>query len=328
MEQEEKKMETTTQRQSAGGRLSDVINTAAAESGLIDSLQLFDHSYLLTPEKTFKFQGQSITPESKLASRSTQFAHDNEEPKIVKTLKATNLGTEETISLEGLGDKSDASVEDFLLGKARDLKANVAKQREDLLLSAMLGKAGAVEGAPELYDVYDDFNIKRREAQVRLSDPRANIAAEMEAIIEDSERVSSAPYASYLYCLTSQSFFDALIAHPSMKPYYENFNEFRMFKDNKADFEYKNCKFIVYKPELGFKLSIPDGMALIIPGDLKGCLREYIAPIPNSDGTMLYNSRYGVETEHAGDWRVVMKVKSSLLPILLKPHYVTSLTMA
>ena len=102
-----------------------------------------------------------------------------------------------------------------------EMRASHAITEEHLMMGAVKGTIVDADGSI-LYDLYTEFGITKKTITFALDNTATNVTAKCREILRHIEDNLLGEVMTGVHCLCSESFFDALIAHPNVEKFYLN----------------------------------------------------------------------------------------------------------
>ena len=316
--------------------LTTAINNVPATPTQIRDLGIFEPNYLTTTYVDIENQDGKLRL---VQSKERGLAGEPVETKgrVIRTFKIPHLPVDDVVradevqDLRGFGTDKAETVQAKVDDKLADGKLNLEFTREHLMLGALQGKILDADGS-EIYDLYKEFGLTRKEYDFKLATENAEIGAEMDKVLAKHRTLLKGAMVTGWVALCGIDYLTALKYHKSIKPIYERFRDGAAYREsntlNPIEFEHNGIKFIQYTGDFGAKgAKIAADKAILIPIGRK-LFSENFAPADmnatvNTKALPYYASRE--KLLHDKGWSLHMQ--SNPLPIALRPELVATLTM-
>lgn len=316
--------------------MTEAINKLPANPTIIRSLNIFKPEYLTTTSVSVESRNGELalvnavprgTPGAPAKSPTRGTATTFE---MLHLPKNDVVRADDVQNVRAFGSNGKAeTVAEKVNDKLADMKSDIEYTREHLMLGAIKGLILDADGTP-LVDIYDRFNLTRKNFTWQLSAAATNVGQLIDQAITDLSKKRRGESVDGWIVLCSPEFMQAVIYHKTIVAIYERYQEGGLYRggDTNVGFKHKNIEFVQYDHVFDSGLQIAAGEAEIFPKGTRQTFREYFAPADmsatvNTKALPYYASREKLAHDKGWD----LHAQSNPLPLLLRPELSATIKM-
>lgn len=177
----------------------------------------------------------------------------------------------------GSEDATD-SVATMVNERLQTLKQDHETTHEWHRIGAIKGVVLDADGTTELTNMFTEFGVAEPTVDFVFTPGTQDMKTMAQTVIRTIQTaLSGAPY-KYIHALASDTFFDAFIAHDTVKGAFETFQESRFSLEQQSDFEFAGIRWENYRGAVGSQPFIPAGTARFFPVGVPDMFLEINAP--------------------------------------------------
>ena len=236
--------------------------------------------------------------------------------------------------VRAFGSESEMSVlAEIVNDKLQTMKNKHDITHEHLRSGSLRGEILDADGSV-LYDLFAEFGVTPVSVNFDLTNANANVPAKCRAVLRAVEDALMGEVMSSVHVLCSEGFFDALIAHDSVKEVFLNHNAAveRLGGDPRKGFNFGGLIFEEYRGKASdfegtSRLFVGANEAQAFPVGTMQTFVEYFAPADFAETVNTIGKRYYAKQEPRKFGRGVdLHSQSNVLPICLRPGVLINLT--
>ena len=316
--------------------LTAAINRMDASPTQIRDLGLFEAKNLTTTYVDVENQNGTL----KLVQsrpRGTDGEGVPAKTRTIRTFKIPHLPVHDVVraddvqNLRGFDSTAAETVENVVNGKLADAKLSLEYTREHLMLGALQGKILDADGS-ELYNIYDEFGLRRNTLTWNLSAANAEVGALIDKALTEQRKKLKGAMASKWIALCGDEFLEKVKYHASIKPLYERYRDGAAYREtdslNPIVFEHNGIQFIQYTGAFGTSADIAADKGILLPV-ARGMYKEFFAPADMTETVNTVAKAYYASREklpHSKGWDI--HAQSNPLPLVLRPELVATLALS
>jgi hypothetical protein len=217
------------------------------------------------------------------------------------------------------------AVQDLVNEKLATMRAKHDQTLEWLRLGALKGIVQDGSGNTIL-NIYTDFGVAQPVVAFVLTTAGTDVRAKCRAVKRQIETNLNGDVMTYVRCVCSPTFYDALVSHATVTPAFANWNAAQnLYTDYRKGFMYEGIEFIEYNgsvnnPSGAAQKMIADDEAYFFPMGTQNTFRTYFAPADfieavNTPGLNVYAKQMIMDFERG----VMIHTQSNPLPMCLRP---------
>lgn len=314
--------------------LTEAINRLPVSPSLIRQLGIFAPKFLTTTYIDVEQKNGILSLVKNEARGSTGQGVKSERKKPSKTFKSTHLPKDDVVLADEVqnvrsfdSENTAETVAEKVNEKLEGMKSDIELTREHLMLGALLGKIVDADGSA-IYDLYQEFGLKRAEFTLNLTSDDVEIGAFFDTVKNALSKKRGGETGTGWIVLASPEFMQSIVYHPTVKEIYLRFQEAKVYREGQtnAKFSHMDIDFYQYDHEFESGVKISAGEAVILPKDTRKTFCEYFAPADMSDAVNTIAKPYYASREpldHNKGWS--LHAQSNPLPLVLRPELVATL---
>ena len=177
-------------------------------------------------------------------------------------------------------DNETETVESVANDKLEHMRQSLNATKEFHRLGALKGALYDSDGSTLIINFYTEFGIAEPTQTFDFSSDADDIRIQCHTLTRTIEAAIQGYGMSMVGVFCSDSFFDELISHSTIKDTYKNWVEAKQLRNNLAwrDFYYAGCLFVNYRGTVSSQDFVPDDYARAFPMGTNGLIKEYYAP--------------------------------------------------
>lgn len=319
--------------------MTEAINVIPTQYGLLNELGLFKEKGIKTT---------SVQVEKKNGVLNVLSAVEAGAPGTVNT-----SGKRELVSLSVphfiLDDKIEASdvqnvrkfgstdeleaVQDVVNDKLAEMKAKHEITLEYLRAGALQGTIKDGEGNT-LVNLFDTFGVDQKTQSFSMASESTNIPKILRDVKRYIEKNLKGETMSGVLCLCSGEWFEALIAHKTIKDAYNSYQGSTPYRnDLRYTFEFNSIRFVEYEGSVSNAAGktlrfIPENEAIFLPLGTRNVFETVYAPADYVEAVNTVGLPYYAKQELADMGRgVKVQTQSHPLPICKRPDLLVKATI-
>lgn len=234
-------------------------------------------------------------------------------------------------NVRAFGQESRAqTVQEIVSDKMQEMKDHLEATKEWHRVGAIKGKLLDADGSTEILDIYTEFGIAEPTQDFDFSSDSDDVRKQCMTLKRTIMGALGRYQMSMVGVLCSDSWFDELIQHASVKDTYKYHAGAVELRDNLAyeAFDFAGCRFFNYRGSVSSQDYITDDTARAFPMGTNGLFAEYYAPA-NYNETV--NTRglpfYAKSEDMAFGKGKIIEVQSNPLMLCHRPSTCIKLTM-
>ena len=174
---------------------------------------------------------------------------------------------DEIQNLRAAGSESDEeTMTTYVAQRLARMRRNLDATMEHHRISALQGKVLDADGTTVIADMFASFNIVQQTLAMDLDTDTTDVIAKAVAGKRLSENALGNVNVSGYRVFCSDSFFDALVAHPKVEAAYARWNDGQFLRDdNRGGFAFGGIMWENYRGKVGSVDFIADDHAIMVP---------------------------------------------------------------
>jgi hypothetical protein len=164
--------------------------------------------------------------------------------------------------------------------KLAEMKQHLNATKEYHRIGAITGKLLDSDGTTELLDLFSEFSITEPTQDFDFSSDADDVRVQCMTLTRTIQAALAGMPMTRVGVFCSDSWFDELISHSSVKDTYKYHSEATALRTNLAfrTFEFAGCLFVNYRGSVSSVDFIEDDYARAFPMGAPGLFKEYYAP--------------------------------------------------
>lgn len=221
-------------------QLTKGIETFPFVPSFLDELKIFEPEPIRTRIAAIeKRKGHlALVPTSPLGTAPVELEKDKRDIRYFPTVRLSKSTTIYADSLTGI---REFGTENELTQVQTEVARQLVRIDNDIRLTKENMRLGAIQGivtdadGSVINNWYDEFGIAVPDViDFRLDDPNTDVSKKCKDVVRKMRRAGESAFTSLteVHALASDEFYDALLAHPSVKQFFANWNAAEQFRND------------------------------------------------------------------------------------------------